>query len=54
MAREYPKRSKLSAMEQDEEPQETRKMGSLQLLDAIKAKVEVPKMERKGRLFVEA
>jgi hypothetical protein len=27
-------------------------MGSLQLLNAIKAKVEVPKTERKGRMYV--
>lgn len=54
MARECPKKNKLSAMEQDEEPQDARKIGYLQLLDAIKAKVEVLKMERNGRLFVEA
>ena len=54
MARECLKTNKLSAMEQDDEPQEARKMGSLQLLDGIKAKVEVPKIEWKDHLFVEA
>ena len=29
-------------------------MGSFKLLSAIKTKVEVPKFERKGRLFVKA
>ena len=28
-------------------------MGSLQILNAIKAKVEVPKTEKRGRLYVE-
>ncbi|XP_050212403.1 uncharacterized protein LOC126663714, partial [Mercurialis annua] len=55
-ARDCPKKAKLSALvEEDEERQrEETKMGSLQILNAIKAKVEVPKTEKKGRLFVEA
>ena len=51
---ECPKRNKLSALIQEEErpKREERRMGSLQLLNAIKAKVEVPKTERKGRMYV--
>lgn len=47
---ECPKRKKLSFLIQEEERQkrEERRMGSLQLLNAIKAKVEVPKTEEKG------
>lgn len=55
MARECPKRNKLSALteERDEQGrQQENKMGSLQILNAIKAKVEVPKSEKKGRLYV--
>jgi hypothetical protein len=45
---ECPKRNKLSALIQEAErpKREERRMGSLQLLNAIKAKVEVPKTER--------
>ncbi|KAH7663392.1 Acid proteases protein [Dioscorea alata] len=54
-ARECPTKAKLAALveEREESPHES-KMGSLQLLSAIKAKMEAPKMEKKGRLFLEA
>ncbi|GFY94853.1 hypothetical protein Acr_10g0002380 [Actinidia rufa] len=56
-ARDCPKRSKLSALIRDdeEEPhQEEAKVGSLRLLDAIKAQVGKSKAPRKGRMYVEA
>lgn len=46
-ARECPKKSKLSALIEERE-QEEAKIGALQLLSAIEAKVEVPKNEKKG------
>ncbi|GFS46872.1 hypothetical protein Acr_00g0104510 [Actinidia rufa] len=56
-ARDCPKRAKLSALIRDdeEEPhQEEAKVGSLRLLDAIKAQVGKSKAPRKGRMYVEA
>ncbi|XP_048228190.1 uncharacterized protein LOC125369504 [Ricinus communis] len=57
-ARECPTKNKLSALVEEREEhqrvQEESKMGSLQLLSAIKTKFEMPKSEKKGRLFVEA
>ncbi|GFY85681.1 hypothetical protein Acr_04g0004190 [Actinidia rufa] len=56
-ARDCPKRTKLSALIQDEEEEsrdEETKMGSLRLLNAIKAKVDLAKTTKKGRMYVEA
>ncbi|GFZ18140.1 hypothetical protein Acr_26g0014090 [Actinidia rufa] len=56
-ARDCPKRMKLSALIRDdeEEPhQEEAKVGSLRLLNAIKATVGKTKAPRKGRMYVEA
>ncbi|GFY91426.1 hypothetical protein Acr_07g0016220 [Actinidia rufa] len=56
-ARDCPKRAKLSALIQDEEEEphdEETKMGSLRLLNAIKAKVDLAKITKKGRMYVEA
>ena len=56
-AKECPKRSKLSALiqrDEEESRQEETKMGSLRLLNAIKAKVDVTKATKKGRMYVEA
>ncbi|VFQ91468.1 unnamed protein product [Cuscuta campestris] len=55
-ARECPKKAKLSALieEREEQEREEERVGSLQLLNAIKAKVEMSKSNKKGRLFVEA
>ncbi|VFQ66115.1 unnamed protein product [Cuscuta campestris] len=54
--KECPKKAKLSALieEREEQEREEERVGSLQLLNAIKAKVEMPKTGKKGRLFVEA
>ncbi|GFS29830.1 hypothetical protein Acr_00g0008700 [Actinidia rufa] len=55
--RDCPKRAKLSALIQDEEEEpnhEETKMGSLQLLNAIKTKVDLAKNTKKGHMFVEA
>jgi hypothetical protein len=55
-ARDCPKKAKLSAIVEEREEQQQReetRMGSLQILNAIKAKVEVPKAEKKGRLYVQ-
>ena len=56
MARDCPKRSKLLAPieSKDEQPRpyEETKMGSLQILNAIKAKVKIPRSEKKGQLYV--
>ncbi|KAI4372433.1 hypothetical protein MLD38_010665 [Melastoma candidum] len=56
LARECPKRGKLSALDKEEQPvreSESSKMGSLQFLIAANAKLGVPKTEDVGRLFVE-
>ncbi|KAF7807831.1 Transposon Ty3-I Gag-Pol polyprotein [Senna tora] len=55
-ARDCPKKAKLSALvkETEEREQEEAKLSSLQLLSAIKAKVEMPENGRNGRMFVEA
>ncbi|GFS46617.1 HXXXD-type acyl-transferase family protein [Actinidia rufa] len=56
-ARDCPQRAKLAALIQDdeEEPrQEEAKVGSLRLLNAIKAKVGKAKASRKGHMYVEA
>ncbi|KAF7807841.1 Transposon Tf2-2 polyprotein [Senna tora] len=55
-ARDCPKKAKLSALvkELEEREQEEAKVSSLQLLSAIKAKVEMPENGRNGRMFVEA
>ncbi|KAF7828548.1 Transposon Ty3-I Gag-Pol polyprotein [Senna tora] len=55
-ARDCPKKAKLSALvkESEEREQEEAKVSSLQLLSAIKAKVEMPENGRNGRMFVEA
>ncbi|KAF7807946.1 Transposon Tf2-2 polyprotein [Senna tora] len=55
-ARDCPKKAKLSALvkESEEREQEETKVSSLQLLSAIKAKVEMPENGRNGRMFVEA
>ncbi|GFZ10557.1 hypothetical protein Acr_21g0011560 [Actinidia rufa] len=56
-ARDCPQRAKLAALIRDdeEEPhQEEAKVGSLRLLNAIKAKVGKTKAPRKGRMYVEA
>ena len=56
-ARDCPRKAKLSAIVEEREGQQQReetRMGSLQILNAIKAKVEVPKTEKRGRLYVEA
>ncbi|KAF7821658.1 Transposon Ty3-I Gag-Pol polyprotein [Senna tora] len=55
-ARDCPKKAKLSALvkESEECEQEEAKVSSLQLLIAIKAKVEMPENGRNGRMFVEA
>eukprot|EP00257_Ricinus_communis_P017580 XP_015576051.1 uncharacterized protein K02A2.6-like [Ricinus communis] len=56
-ARECPTKNKLSALVEEREEHhrqpEGSKVGSLQLLSAIKTKLEMPKSENKGRLFVE-
>ncbi|XP_028794242.1 uncharacterized protein LOC114749870 [Neltuma alba] len=54
-ARDCPKKAKLSVLieEREEREREEERVGSLQLLNAIKAKVEMPKSGRKGWLFVE-
>lgn len=54
MARDCRKKSKLLIRKEDKETNEERKMGSLQLIDAIKDKVEIPKTKQKWSLFVEA
>ncbi|GFY94232.1 hypothetical protein Acr_09g0006780 [Actinidia rufa] len=56
-ARDCPQRAKLAALIRDdeEEPhQEEAKVGSLRLLNTIKAKVGKTKAPRKGRMYVEA
>ncbi|GFS46629.1 hypothetical protein Acr_00g0103410 [Actinidia rufa] len=56
-ARDCPQRAKLAALIRDdeEEPrQEEAKVGSLRLLNAIKAKVGKAKASRKGHMYVEA
>ncbi|GFS44346.1 hypothetical protein Acr_00g0089760 [Actinidia rufa] len=56
-ARDCPQRAKLAALIRDdeEEPrQEEAKVGSLRLLNAIKARVGKTKAPRKGRIYVEA
>ncbi|GFY89872.1 hypothetical protein Acr_07g0000690 [Actinidia rufa] len=56
-ARDCPKRAKLSALIRDDEEehhQEEAKVGSLRLLNAIKATVGKTKAPRKGRMYVEA
>ncbi|GFS40482.1 hypothetical protein Acr_00g0068810 [Actinidia rufa] len=55
-ARDCPKRAKLSALIQNEEEEphhEETKMGSLRLLNTIKAKVDLAKTTKKGRMYVE-
>ncbi|GFS32651.1 glycosyl hydrolase family 47 protein [Actinidia rufa] len=55
-SRDCPKRAKLSALiqDEDEEPHhEETKMGSLRLLNAIKAKIDVAKATKKGHMYVE-
>ncbi|GFZ10101.1 hypothetical protein Acr_21g0007000 [Actinidia rufa] len=56
-ARDCPQRAKLAALIQDDEKeprQDEAKVGSLRLLNAIKAKVGKTKAPRKGRMYVEA
>ncbi|XP_044497624.1 uncharacterized protein LOC123219699 [Mangifera indica] len=55
--RECPKRSRLAALVEDRpdpQPQQEARVGSLQILSAIKAKVDVPKSEKLGRLYTTA
>ncbi|XP_059654537.1 uncharacterized protein LOC132301286 [Cornus florida] len=54
--RDCPKRKTLNAMTSryEEQQQEEAQMGSLQILNAIKAKTEVPEAAAKGLMFVEA
>ena len=57
LARNCPKRAKLSALIQDDEEEprhEEAKVGSLRLLNAIKAKMDLAKTTKKGRMYVEA
>ncbi|GAV83489.1 LOW QUALITY PROTEIN: gag-asp_proteas domain-containing protein, partial [Cephalotus follicularis] len=52
-ANECPKKGRLTALIQEEDQRREAKMGSFQFLNAVKAKVHVPKNAPEGTMFVE-